>query len=1034
MPAPRICHIGRAENASSTWHVLERVQALGFDTVLVEAAGGEAIGSSLAKACESRGLSLFLDLNMFELDLHHPLVSAYPGHFAIRRQGEPGAVVDPRCPGPGHGTARLREQEGLQDIGAWWAAETERWLAAGVRGFRLLKPAATPASLRNTLMARTSQSASNRVTFIADSNGERWDVLRGLSGFDFTLSSLPWWDGRASWFVEEYDVLSRLAPVIAQVESPAKLPPASSRQRCGRLAVAALSGTGLMMPLSFADPAAEGEDAVDLDAAIRATNTFVARTQWVNGQIRSLTGPGASLTVLLRSDGPDMRTSERAMIGLINPDPIVAVTLPPDILGNFGAFGKLEPIGSFCNGEESDAKLRPGEVRLFRARRLPAIKSSGKSARNDPRRAAESSRIAIDNVSPAVDGGTFAAKAIVGDRITVGADIFTDGHPLLAAELHYRPEDEAAPQRVRMHPLVNDRWTAMMTLDRIGRYTFTITAWIDIYGTFVRDLGRKREAGLDITLEIHEGQELLKQAKSLAKGPSAQALGAILRGFDSLSPDDRAALLVAAETVETMRRADSRQFNGRSETYTIEAERPEARFASWYELFPRSETGDASRHGTFRDVIRRLPAIRDMGFDTLYFPPIHPVGNTNRKGKNNALKAEARDPGSVYAIGSAQGGHDAIHPALGTLSDFRALVAEAREHGLEIALDFAVQASPDHPWLKQHPGWFDWRPDGSIKYAENPPKKYEDIVNVDFYARDAVPDLWNALRDVVLFWIGEGVRIFRVDNPHTKPFPFWQWLIADVRGRHPGVIFLSEAFTRPKPMYRLAKLGFSQSYTYFTWRNTKRELTEYMTELTTPPVSEFFRPHFFVNTPDINPYFLQTSGRAGFLIRAALASTLSGLWGMYSGYELCEAAPLPGREEYLDSEKYEIKPRDWNAPGNIIAEIAQLNRLRKAEPALQSHLGLTFYNASNDNILYFGKAAPGHADRILVAISLDPRNPQEADFEIPLWEWGRSDREALECEDLLRGGHTIWRGKIQHMRLTLETPYAIWRVQPAQEI
>jgi starch synthase (maltosyl-transferring) len=526
----------------------------------------------------------------------------------------------------------------------------------------------------------------------------------------------------------------------------------------------------------------------------------------------------------------------------------------------------------------------------------------------------------------------------------------------------------------------------------------------------------------------------LEQARESASGAAAQGLATILRGFEALSPNDRAALLVAAETVEMMRRADPRTFRGRSKVYSIDAERIEARFSSWYELFPRSVTDTPSRHGTFRDVIGRLPAIRDMGFDVLYFPPIHPVGNTNRKGRNNSLKAEAGDPGSVYAIGSAEGGHDAIHPQLGTLQDFRALVAAAHEHGLEIALDFAVQTSPDHPWLKQHPGWFDWRPDGSIKYAENPPKKYEDIVNVDFYAKDAIPGLWEALRNVVLFWAGHGVKIFRVDNPHTKPFPFWRWLIADVRARHPDVIFLSEAFTRPKVMYHLAKLGFSQSYTYFIWRNTKRELTEYMTELNTRPVADFFRPHFFVNTPDINPYFLQTSGRAGFLIRAALATTLSGLWGLYSGYELCESAPLPDREEYLNSEKYEIRPRDWNMPGNIIPEIAQLNRLRRSEPALQTHLGLTFYSAFNDNILYFGKKAPGHADRILVAVSLDPHAAQEADFEIPLWEWGRGDHEILECEDLLHGRHMLWRGKLQHMRLTPEAPYAIWRVQPAREI
>jgi len=1034
MPAPRICHIGQAEKAGSTWQTLERVQSLGFDTVLVEAATEEAISPTLAKACESRGLSLFLDLNLFELDLHHPLVAAYPQHFAIRRHGEPGGVVDPRHPGPGRGYAYLREHEDLESIAAWWGGQIEKWLIAGVRGFRLLKPVSTPAALRQMVMERASNHASNRVTFIADTTGEPRDRAAGLLGFDFTMSSLPWWDGRASWFVEEYDALSRAAPVIAQVESPAKLPPASSRQRCGRLAIAALSGTGLMLPLSYADPAAEGEGAVDLDSAIRDTNAFIANTQWVNGQIRSLTGPGAPLTILLRADGPDSRVAERALIALINPDPIVALEPRSEIFGSLGVFGHLEPVNDFCAGDGLDAKMGPREVRLFCAKRAPLIKQSGKAAPHDAHTAAGSSRIFIGNISPVVDDGVFAAKAIVGDRTAVEADIFTDGHPLLAAELHFRAEDEGEWRRVRMHALMNDRWTAEIQLDRIGRYVFMIEAWIDTYGTFVRDLGRKRDAGLDISLEIQEGHDLLKYAKASASGPSAQALSTILKGFASLSQSDRAGLLLAAETVETVRRADQRQFTGRSNTYAIDAERIEARFASWYELFPRSQTADITRHGTFRDVISRLPAIRDMGFDVLYFPPIHPVGSTNRKGRNNALKAKRDDPGSVYAIGAEQGGHDAIHPQLGTLADFRALLAAARNQGLEIALDFAVQASPDHPWLKQHPGWFDWRPDGTIKYAENPPKKYEDIVNLDFYARDAVPGLWNALRDIVLFWIAQGVKIFRVDNPHTKPFPFWQWLIADVRGRHPDVIFLSEAFTRPKVMYHLAKLGFSQSYTYFIWRNTKAELTDYMAELTTRPVSEFFRPHFFVNTPDINPHFLQTSGRAGFLIRAALATTLSGLWGMYSGYELCESAPLPGREEYLDSEKYEIKPRDWNMPGNIAGEIAQLNRLRKAEPALQSHLGLTFYNAFNDNILYFGKSAPGHADRILVAISLDPHDAQEADFEIPLWEWARADDEALESEDLLRGGHTIWRGKIQHMRLTPGAPYAIWRVQPVREV
>ncbi|HEY1961317.1 MAG TPA: alpha-1,4-glucan--maltose-1-phosphate maltosyltransferase [Rhizomicrobium sp.] len=1030
MPAPRICHIGRAERAGDAWQTLERAKELGFDTVLAEAGAGEAVSATLARACESRGLSLFLDLNVHELDLHHPLVTQFPECFAIRRSGEPGTVVDPRHPSVGKGHAYLREREDLQPLIDWWAEQAERWLDAGVRGFRLLKAATTTAPLREELVARARRHGSNHVTFIADTTGEPWDRVSALSGIDFCLSSLPWWDGRAPWLVDEYEIFSRVAPVIAQVESPAKLPPTSSRQRCGRLAIGALTGTGIMLPLSYADSADEGEDSVDLDTAIRAANDFVANAQWVDGQLKKLTGAGAPLTILVRAHGHDTRTANEALVALINPDPVIAVEPTSDIVVGLGAFGQLEPLQEFCG---DGVKLKPGEVRLFRARRAPCVVAAGKGQERDVSTAVKSSRVIIGNVTPAVDDGAFAAKAIVGERVTVEADIFTDGHPVVTAELQYKAEGERSWQRARMHELGNDRWDAAMPLDRIGRYVFAIEAWIDEYGSFVRDLGRKRDAGIDIALEIQEGQLLLEDARKQASGGVAEGLAAVLRGFAGLSDPDRAALLMAPETLELMHRGDPRRFRGRSKTYRIDADRIEARFASWYELFPRSESGDASRHGTFRDVIARLPAIRDMGFDVLYFPPIHPIGSTNRKGRNNALKAEVGDVGSVYAIGSPEGGHDAIHSQLGTLEDFRMLVAAAHENGIEIALDFAVQASPDHPWLQQHPGWFAWRPDGSIKYAENPPKKYEDIVSVDFYAKDAVQDLWLALRDVVLFWIEQGVKTFRVDNPHTKPFPFWQWLIADVRAAHPDVIFLSEAFTRPKVMYHLAKLGFSQSYTYFIWRNTKAELIEYMTELNARPVANYFRPNFFVNTPDINPYFLQTSGRAGFLIRAALATTLSGLWGMYSGYELCESAPLPGREEYLDSEKYEIRPRDWNAHGNIVAEITQLNRLRKAEPALQSHLELTFYKAFNDNILYFGKTAPGHADRILVAINLDPHRAQEANFEIPLWEWGRADHEALECEDLLRGGHSFWRGKIQHLRLTPLAPYAIWRVQPARE-
>jgi starch synthase (maltosyl-transferring) len=462
----------------------------------------------------------------------------------------------------------------------------------------------------------------------------------------------------------------------------------------------------------------------------------------------------------------------------------------------------------------------------------------------------------------------------------------------------------------------------------------------------------------------------------------------------------------------------------------IDAERPRAGFASWYEIFPRSQSGSETRHGNFDDVIAQLPRIRAMGFDVLYFPPIHPIGQKNRKGRNNSLTPSATDPGSPYAIGNDEGGHCAIHPEIGSFEDFSRLLAAAAAHGLEIALDFAIQCAPDHPWLREHPEWFDWRPDGTIRYAENPPKKYEDIVNVDFYAEKAMPSLWIALRDVVAFWVARGVRIFRVDNPHTKPLPFWEWLIADIRGRHPDVMFLAEAFTRPKLMYRLAKLGFSQSYTYFTWRNTAAEMREYLTELTTTAPRDFFRPHFFVNTPDINPVFLHRSGRPGFLIRAALAATLSGLFGVYNGFELCEAAALPGREEYADSEKYQIRAWDHHRPGNIVAEISALNGIRRQNPALHSHLGVNFLSCSNERVLYFEKFDAARTNVVLVAISLDPFNTQQAEIELPLGSFGLDDDADLNADDLARGVAFVWHGKHQTVSLNpQELPYCIWRVR-----
>ena len=441
-------------------------------------------------------------------------------------------------------------------------------------------------------------------------------------------------------------------------------------------------------------------------------------------------------------------------------------------------------------------------------------------------------------------------------------------------------------------------------------------------------------------------------------------------------------------------------------------------------------SGDGVRHGTFLDVIPQLPRIRDMGFDVLYFPPVHPIGQTNRKGRNNTLTPSATDPGSPYAIGSVDGGHDALHPELGSFTDFEALRQAAAEHGLEIAIDFAIQCSPDHPWLRDHKNWFDWRLDGSLRYAENPPKKYEDIVNVDFYTRDAIPSLWVALSDVVFFWLERGVRIFRVDNPHTKPFPFWEWLIFEVRCAYPDAVFLAEAFTRPKIMDRLGKIGFHQSYTYFTWRNTKRELQEYLTQLTAEGPRDTFRPNFFVNTPDINPPFLQTGGRAAHLIRAALAATLSGSWGVYCGFELCEATPVPNREEYLDSEKYQLRAWNWHQPGNIIAEIARLNAIRRRHPCLWSHLGVMFLPTDNETVLFFEKATADRGDVLLIAVCLDPFRDQSAAIELPLWRWGLSDHATLECRDLLHDTTFTLTGKWQRVALSTASPYTVWHARP----
>ncbi|MGM0584704.1 MAG: maltotransferase domain-containing protein [Pseudomonadota bacterium] len=641
-------------------------------------------------------------------------------------------------------------------------------------------------------------------------------------------------------------------------------------------------------------------------------------------------------------------------------------------------------------------------------------------------------RIAIEGVDPEIDGGRFAAKAVAGRPFVIEADIFCDGHERIRAAVDWRPKGASYGREVEMRPLGNDRWRAEITFPEPGYHIFTLLGWRDLFGHWREDTLKKLAAGQACTLEAEEGRRLVAAAAEpgTAHGEDAHALDALLAAAGTGETSARLDALLTEDAFALMRRVEPRA----SLTYyerqlEVFADRPAAAFGAWYEMFPRSQ-GPDHVHGTFDDVIARLPYVRDLGFDVLYFTPIHPIGRTNRKGRNNSLTPAPDDPGSPYAIGSEEGGHDAIHPGLGTLADFDRLVAEAHAHGLEIALDFAIQCSPDHPWIREHPEWFDWRPDGTIKFAENPPKKYEDIVNVHFY-RKAIPGLWLALRDVVLFWVEHGVKIFRVDNPHTKPFPFWEWMIRDIRETHPDVIFLSEAFTRPKVMKRLAKLGFSQSYTYFTWRNEKQELTEYFTELSTEECRRYMRPNLFPSTPDINPYYLQSGGRAGHRVRLALAATLAGNYGIYNGFEICEATPLPGREEYLDSEKYEIRDWDFDRPGHIRDDIRLLNRIRREHPAFADIETLKFYNAFDDHVIYYGRMDPEHDDYVLVQVNLNPHEPRDFRFEVPLWEFDLPDEASVEVEDLLQGNRFTWHGKTQWLRLEPETrPYAVWRLLP----
>ncbi|TMF36935.1 MAG: alpha-1,4-glucan--maltose-1-phosphate maltosyltransferase [Chloroflexi bacterium] len=637
------------------------------------------------------------------------------------------------------------------------------------------------------------------------------------------------------------------------------------------------------------------------------------------------------------------------------------------------------------------------------------------------------SRVVIEAVTPEINGGRFPAKRVVGEAVTVEADIFADGHDSLAAVLRHRHEAASGWTETPMAPLVNDRWRGEFSVTELGHYRFTIEAWVDHFETWSKQLAKRLQAGQDVKVELEAGARMIEQAAARADGTTADAarlreLATSLRAPNphpaASPPTSPASGEVDGELSQLMRRYADR---GYTTTYVRElevlVEPAKARFSSWYELFPRSagpkgagraQGAAPTRHGTFKDVERLLPEIAAMGFDVLYLPPIHPIGRSHRKGANNK-PAKPGEPGSPWAIGSEEGGHKAVHPELGTLADFRRLVKAAAQREIDVALDIAFQCSPDHPYTREHPEWFKHRPDGSIQYAENPPKKYEDIYPFDFET-ESWRELWQEMLSIVLFWAEQGVRVFRVDNPHTKPFAFWEWLIAEVRRAHPDVILLSEAFTRPKVMYRLAKLGFSQSYTYFAWRNTAYELYQYFSELAQQPVREFFRPNLWPNTPDILTEYLQLGGRAAFQARLILAATLGASYGIYGPPFLAleNRAREQGSEEYLDSEKYQL--REWNPDGGMRELVTIINRIRHENPALQSDRGLRFHLAENDQLLAYSKSTPDNANVVLTVINTDPHHVQRGMVNLPLEELGLDRDRPFQAHELVSGARYLWSG------------------------
>ncbi len=986
------------------------------------------------EAARAHGLRVIMDLVVNHTSKDSELAARHPDWFAHDAKGEilsPFATdpADPRRKTVWGDLAELDYGSPQRaEIAAYFQDVVRHYLGLGFGGFRCDAAYKVPAEAWRTLTGAAKATAPDSL-FCAETVGAPKEAVLALAGagFDYLYNSVKWWDFKSPWLLDQYEAFRHIAPSIGFPESHDTPRLVTELRAAGVVegeiepryrqayAFAAAYSAGVLMPMGFeygwgrrlAVVMAGRDDAVepqrfDLSAFIAEVNATKRAILALNeeGPQRLLPGGDDDLVILERRAAS---AADRTLIA-VNRDPTRRHAVAPELAAGLPA---------------DTLTVAPLAVRVLETAPAPAGRRAGLPDLWRPE-----ARIQIEEVYPQLDGGRYPVKRIEGETFEVWADVFRDGHDKLSGVVRYRHED-GPWRKTPLDFFDNDRWVGRFHLDRVGVWRYTIEAWTDRFESWCEEIKKKREAAQDVSLELREGRAIVEEALAEVEAGDAAAIRELLRNIERGGNAGRAELLLSAPTRELMARVAARPDPTRyPRELEVVVDRKAARFSAWYEMFPRSQGHEPGKSANFDDCIARLPQIAELGFDVVYLPPIHPIGRVNRKGKDNAPRALPGDPGSPYAIGAEEGGHCAVEPGLGTLADFRRFLGAAAALGMEVALDFAVQCAPDHPWVRAHPQWFRFRPDGSIRYAENPPKKYEDIVNVDFDTEDR-DALWTALRDIVLFWVGEGVRIFRVDNPHTKPVPFWEWLIREVKRHCPEAIFLAEAFTRPKMMRALAKAGFSQSYTYFTWRNTKNELIQYVTELMRFPASEYFRPNFFTNTPDILPEFLQAGGRAGFRIRLALAATLSPAYGIYNGFELCENTPIPEREEYLNSEKYEYKVWDWDRPGNIKNDIRVLNRLRRGNPAMQEFLNLHFLVCEEPDILAYAKILADPTNAVIVVVNLDPHAPHEGEVELPLAALGLTVEDEFEMEEAFTGGVSSFRGARHRFRLDPETNPAL---------